>query len=174
MDIRYTHTDTGRVYWERNQSLQSTATQLGPIAVPSTMTLAEQEAEVRRRVEEFVAGLRPDDEGHVILAEDYYHDMLLRRDWQGHLDVRREEVSRNADGDLAVEAMAQRPLQAGRPRLYVDAVQHAMAEEAFEDTDGKCLLSTAQARQAQRPPGLGRHGAGRGAAKGLRDAVHAR
>ncbi|OYV37403.1 MAG: hypothetical protein B7Z80_12935 [Rhodospirillales bacterium 20-64-7] len=137
-DIRYTHTDTGKVYFQRDQLVESTATPLGALSIPSTLSRAEQEAEVRRRVQEFVAGLVP-DEGEIVLASDYYHDYLLRKDWEDKLEVRVEEVSRNADGQLAVDALARRPLQAGRPWLYADRSQHAMADAAFEETDGKCV-----------------------------------
>ena len=137
-DIRYTHVDTSKVYWERDQLLESTATPLGALSVPATLALPEQEAEVRRRAKEYVDGLMP-EEGALILASDYYHDHILRADWQAKLEVRVEEVSRNADGQLAVDALARRPLQAGRPWLFVDQRQHAMADEAFEETDGKCV-----------------------------------
>ena len=66
VDDRYTH-ENGRISWGRNERLESTATGLGIVSVPGSMSADEQEAEVRRRTVEFLEG-----RDSKVLAEDYY------------------------------------------------------------------------------------------------------
>ena len=127
VDVKYTH-ENGRVSWGRNERLESTATALGIVTVPAGTDL-EQEAEVRRRVVEFVEGL-----SSMILAEDYYVERILHKDWRGNLEFRRETVTANES--MVVAATQRRPLQ-GRPWLYCG--MHAVADAAFDDTDGHCM-----------------------------------
>ena len=84
---------------------------------------------MRRRVVEFVEGL-----SSMILAEDYYVERILRDDWRGNLEFRRETVTANES--MVVAATQRRPLQ-GRPWLYCS--MHAVADAAFDDTDCHCV-----------------------------------
>ena len=130
VDDRYTH-ENGRVSWGRNERLESTATGLGIVSVPGSMSVEEQEAEVRRRTMEWI-----EDNNSKVLAEDYYYERILRDDWKENLEIRKEVVIPTDEG-VAVAATQRRPLQ-GKPWLFCDRLG-PFADAAFEETDGHCV-----------------------------------
>ena len=72
------------------------------------MSQAEQEAELRGRAREFVAGLEP-EHGRIVLVRDYYLNRLFTESWEEGLRFDKEETGATADGQLR-----SRPRCAGR------------------------------------------------------------
>ena len=130
----------GRKSYGHGEFVASTATDLGTLQVPASLSEAEQEAEVRRRAVEFVAGLEPDHDGKLVIRRDYYLRTYLEEDWKEHLTFEREEVSTTAQGALAVEATRRRGLRFGRPWMTLEVEARRAKPEAYDETDGKCVL----------------------------------
>jgi len=132
-------------YYVRDEYLQSSAVGLGEIHLPSTMTEAQQRAEVKRQTDEFLSGLPTVAGGlsetipgpHQVLMAGY-ETWLLDPDRPVLYD--RQETFVAPDGEVSVQATLDRPLHHAKPWKFPGLYRcEGLAPEAFEETDGNCV-----------------------------------
>ena len=120
----------GRKY-ERFGSLPSTALGIGPLKIPIAATMAEKEEQAKQQI------LDAMNEGSIleVSSEKYsYHA-------EGAWAISMLETRVADDGERTVEAVLNRPLQAGTPLSYSHLHNPwAFAPEAFEETEGDCVV----------------------------------
>ena len=117
----------GTVY-RREDWLASTAVSLGEIEIKLGASEHDELVEVKRRTHEFLATLSEVD-GEKIILPGYETHIL---DTQREIEYNKLSISQQGN----VEATLHRPLRHGRPwRFTIEGV----SQDAFEDTDGKCV-----------------------------------
>ena len=107
-------------YYVREEYLPSTAVSVGEINLPSTMTEAQQRAEVRHRTDEFLSVL-PSVAGGLSASEPGPHRVLMSgyESWLYDPDrpvlYDRQDTFVAPNGEVSVQTTLDRPLHHGRP-----------------------------------------------------------
>ena len=110
--------------------MPSTATPLGEINVPTTLSEAQQLARLRRQVDAFLAGLDEEDGDRILLAG--YETWLY--DPEATIEYNRESVEVRPDGHARVEAVMHRPLRDAKPWSFG---LKGICDEALHDSEGQ-------------------------------------
>jgi len=128
--------------WVENSFIHSTALALGEIEVPLTMSEPEQQALVRQKANEYLAGL-PNLDGDEVFIEGGGSETTVVFDKSRPLEFNREEVSTGEQP--SVEAVMHRPLREARALDFRFA---GVCAEAFEDSGGRCVTHQLAALQS--------------------------
>jgi hypothetical protein len=119
----------------RDDWFPSTAVEeLGEISVNAAQSDAEQEATIKRKVEEWLQARPKDDQGFTILEESY--ELWLLDESRG-LQYNKESIFVSPDGEAAVEAVLHRPLRQCLPWRFSNMPN--ISEHAFEETNNQCV-----------------------------------
>jgi hypothetical protein len=139
-------------WYTREDSLPSTATPLGEINVPTTLSEAQQLTRLRRQVDAFLAGLEEEDGDKILMAG--YETWLY--DPEGTIEYNRESVDVRPDGQARVEAVMHRPLRDAWPLSFG---LKGICDESLHDTAGQCvayqLAAVLRTRKGEKPFDMG-------------------
>lgn len=139
--VKEVHIVDGAVVWEKDTVLQSTATPLGEIALPTLMPDDEQLAEVKRRAQAYIDGLpeEPGLDGKIFKLANQYNVAML--DTSRQIEYNKEHIDIRPDGESTVSAVLHRPLRGE----ILDFGFAGVCPEAYQDSGNRCVQKQLEA-----------------------------
>ena len=130
----------GEYYTLDGWAISTSIANIGEFSFPSTMTEAEQKAEVQRQYAAWKATLTRDADGDLMVPADAYDPCSL--DEAATEQYSKEESRPAAAVGGEVRAVLHRPLRHIRPWIFCDMMNvDSLAPEGFEVPDGKnCVV----------------------------------